>query len=442
MRYGFINNFSQTLAAELAAGATEMTLDGGGSSLSNASADLVYTLTLDDAAGTVEIVHVTGATGNDLTIERGKEGTADAAWPSGTTVEMRVTAGVMGWLDVRKSDPDTNNVVLGGATNESNDSYASCVIVGESAYNNDSTGSNSYENTIVGAWAGAGQWAESVILGTGADLRFGSSPVYGGVAVGAYSSVRGDSGQSVAVGYSARVNADSPDSVAVGSSARVGFNSPGGSSFGAGAEANAPESVAIGHNANTTGDNSVAVGLDADSRATDGVALGPRSLVVADGGVALGPGAQCLIPGGLRVHGVPYLSNAIADASAGAQPGVANRSSSGIVIQTDPLDLTDGAAVVTLDMPTGTMLFIDAIDVVIVSSATPGGAPEIRIGPDDVTPADYLAATPVTATAVGERLTHAPLVADGVTSLRVETATAGTGTLAAKVVFRGYVMEL
>ncbi len=99
MRYGFVNNFEQTLAADLAAGATTMTLDGGGALLAGASADYRYKLTLiqTDAYGNEthrEIVDVTAASGNDLTVVREQEGTTELApWPSGTTVQARVTAG-------------------------------------------------------------------------------------------------------------------------------------------------------------------------------------------------------------------------------------------------------------------------------------------------------------------------------------------------------------
>lgn len=99
MRYGFVNNFEQTLAADLAAGATTMTLDGGGALLADASTDYRYKLTLiqtdDDNNETHrEIVEVTAVIGDDLTIEGELEGTTrlTGGWPSGTTVAARVTA--------------------------------------------------------------------------------------------------------------------------------------------------------------------------------------------------------------------------------------------------------------------------------------------------------------------------------------------------------------
>lgn len=105
MRYGFLNNFQQTLAAALGEGATTLSLNDGGAQLADASTDYRYKLTLiqRDAFGTEthrEIVDVTAASGNDLTIEGAKEGTTRLAggWPSGTAVEARVTAEVMGSL--------------------------------------------------------------------------------------------------------------------------------------------------------------------------------------------------------------------------------------------------------------------------------------------------------------------------------------------------------
>lgn len=99
MRYGFINNFAQVLAADLAAGATTLTLDGGGALLADASTDYRYKLTLiqRDAFNNEtarEILEVTGASGDVLTVVREQEGTtAISSWPSGSAVEARVTAG-------------------------------------------------------------------------------------------------------------------------------------------------------------------------------------------------------------------------------------------------------------------------------------------------------------------------------------------------------------
>lgn len=63
-------------------------------------------LTLDDGAGTVEIVTVTSYAGNVLTVLRGQEGTTAVAWADNSQIECRFTA----------SSVDTKQGTLSGAT--------------------------------------------------------------------------------------------------------------------------------------------------------------------------------------------------------------------------------------------------------------------------------------------------------------------------------------
>lgn len=455
MRYAFLNNFSQILAADLAAGATTLTLDGGGSLLSNASADLVYTLTLDDGEGTTEIVHVTGATGNDLTIERGKEGTTDAAWPTGTTVEMRVTAESV--TSLQEVDSEKEKVVI-VATSTSPETIA----LGSGSTITETNEWDSYGSILLGSYSSIDDAYESVLLGSYAFIRAGSNAA---VAVGAFADVKGDSNtQGMAIGAYATSSSPvggfgftcavgtgssaegsqsystgpyavtkSDYSMAAGSNAKVLLSSDRASSFGADAEVkdNAPSAMASGDSATVSAGaaRAIAHGYQATAGAPESVSLGSR--------------ASSGITGGLVISALSYVPSSYPSATGMSATAATRQSANQVVVATDPLDLTDGTSAVTLDLPTDTMFFIAAIDVVIVGSDTPGGTPEISVGPDDVTPAAYLAATPVGKSAVGGRETHSPLVSDGVTSLRVATTTAGSGTTyQAKIVIRGYVMEL
>lgn len=87
----FSNNASTTLAAELSAVATSMTV--------TESTDFVaipagrFELVTLEADNTREIVKVTARSGNTWTIARAQEGTTSATWESGSKVEARVTAG-------------------------------------------------------------------------------------------------------------------------------------------------------------------------------------------------------------------------------------------------------------------------------------------------------------------------------------------------------------
>lgn len=114
-----------------------------------------------------------------------------------------------------------------------------------------------------------------------------------------------------------------------------------------------------------------------------------------------------------------------------------------IAILSDPIDLTTAGAAVTVNMPAGHRIFLSAIDVVIAGSDTPGGTPSVEAGPDGVTPAAYLANSPVVGALVGDRDVFTPAVTSGVTAVRVAVATAGTGTtFQARAMLRGYLLEI
>lgn len=94
----FRNNAVTTLAAQLNAGATSMTLTDA-ASFPDPGADF-YLATLVSVNGSGqetawEIVRVTAKAGSTLTVTRAQESTADVTWPAGTPVQMRLTAGSM-----------------------------------------------------------------------------------------------------------------------------------------------------------------------------------------------------------------------------------------------------------------------------------------------------------------------------------------------------------
>ncbi|WGI23623.1 hypothetical protein QEN58_09660 [Halomonas alkaliantarctica] len=123
-------------------------------------------------------------------------------------------------------------------------------------------------------------------------------------------------------------------------------------------------------------------------------------------------------------------------------PDIVGLVSQQVIFGTYPIDLTNDTANAVIELPANTLLLPDAIDVVIVESDGAGGTPEIQVGPNDAEPDSYLATTAINTTAIGGRETFEPLTRDGMTSLRVSVVIAGTGTLSAKVVVRGYVMEI
>ncbi|MFW6344806.1 MAG: hypothetical protein ACOC0M_00520 [Halomonas sp.] len=478
MRYGFVNNFSQLLAADLDAGATTMTLDGGGSDLSNASEDLVYALTLDDGEGKVEILHVTGADGDELTIERGKEGTSDATWPVGTTVEMRLTAGALSAIrDMITYGPAGDSLVILADDSGLDDSssWQENLFIGPDSTITEASAGDVRGAMLLGIGNTLEGCEEGMVIGYYATISHDS---YAALALGQYAEVIGRSDQantqgtaigpyakatcdvadsygfSLAVGsgaqahnsnasaFGAYTEAEGDSSLAIGSYATTSAAATNSVSVGVSSETTAAETIAVGNSASATAEAAIAAGHESSATAEAAIAVGAASEATATASVAIGHLAVSGIEGGLQINGISYLRNS-PDLQNALAPEAAYRASQQVVLATEALDLTDDTASVNLDMPAGTMLFIDSIDTVIVASDGAGGSPEITVGPDDQAPADYLASTAVSKTSVGGRESHDPLVSDGVTTLRVATAVAGSGTeYQAKVVFRGYVMEL
>ncbi|MDW3716668.1 hypothetical protein [Pseudomonas sp. 2023EL-01195] len=96
----FVNNWTASLQAELAAGATSMTVETDRAALLTGLTGGDYyiaTLVGVDVAGQEnawEIVKVTANASGVLTVARAQEGTAARLWPAGTVVSMRATAGL------------------------------------------------------------------------------------------------------------------------------------------------------------------------------------------------------------------------------------------------------------------------------------------------------------------------------------------------------------
>lgn len=97
MKPKFINNWATKLVAELDASAESMTVEPAKAAALGSLAGGYYVLTLcqedasDDDSG--EIVKAVAVAGSVITLQRGQEGTTARAWPAGTRVYARWTAG-------------------------------------------------------------------------------------------------------------------------------------------------------------------------------------------------------------------------------------------------------------------------------------------------------------------------------------------------------------
>lgn len=109
----FADNASSTLASAIAAADTTLSVSpGAGALFSNPGANQYALVTLEDVSGNIEIVKVTSRTIDSMVIVRAQEGTTALAFASGTRVEQRITAGILGIL-LQKAGGDT----LSGTTN-------------------------------------------------------------------------------------------------------------------------------------------------------------------------------------------------------------------------------------------------------------------------------------------------------------------------------------
>lgn len=111
-------NFGRTtLAADVAAGATTMTVqfnDANKFPSPDNTYDEVFSCILFTPDQTeIEVVYCTARVENGFTVERGKEGTTDRAWPEGTLLIHNMTAQI--FTDIVAAGPRDIDVVVGVA---------------------------------------------------------------------------------------------------------------------------------------------------------------------------------------------------------------------------------------------------------------------------------------------------------------------------------------
>lgn len=95
----FANNATTTLSSPLTNSATSMVVVDASSFPTLGTGDWYYlTLTTGNPESAWEIVKVTAASTNTLTIVRGQDGTSGVAWSAGAKVQLRATAGTLASL--------------------------------------------------------------------------------------------------------------------------------------------------------------------------------------------------------------------------------------------------------------------------------------------------------------------------------------------------------
>ncbi len=99
----YANNAKSTLSASISASTSTITLTAGqGTRFPTPGANEFFAVTLQ-TGDTVEVCYCTYRVGDVLTVTRGMEGTNSITFPTGTTVQMRVTRDTLGEM-ARKTD--------------------------------------------------------------------------------------------------------------------------------------------------------------------------------------------------------------------------------------------------------------------------------------------------------------------------------------------------
>lgn len=111
------NNASSTLASGITNVATSLTVQAGqGALFPNPTAGQYAMVTLEDVSGNIEITKCTGRSGDTLTVVRAQEGTTGLAFSSGSRVEIRITAGMLGNMLQHTGDTLLDTTISGIVT--------------------------------------------------------------------------------------------------------------------------------------------------------------------------------------------------------------------------------------------------------------------------------------------------------------------------------------
>ena len=413
----FSNNASTTLAADLSAVATSMTVTAstGFAALTSPQFEFV---TVDDGIAR-EIIKVTARSGNTWTIERAQEGTTAALWDAGVSVEARLTAGTLTAFVADQAlmgynAPGGDALGTGAISMQPARAASSSVASGEYAI---ALGTDS---SAIGAYG--------VAIGYNSRSSVWGACVIGpwGVAAGQYSCVMGayaEAGEDgVAIG--ATSFADALGSVAIGRQAFI--------------DDAAPLSVAIGRDASVQAASGVAVGNAAASPGAKGVAIGEFAYAVGDGAVSLGAyawpeddyTAHC---SALWRHVAARLFEISNEAE--RQEQTAYFSAPVMTVMSDTIGLAATGSV-NIVLPPNTQLYVDTIGLIVVSAASPAGSPAISV--------HDLTSEAVTVTAAGERQLWKDIDGDAVTgtmTVTVDTALT-SGAMSVRVYLSGVAVQV
>lgn len=388
MRYGFVNNFSQTITADISEASTGIGLGDGAVHFSDAGTYHNFPLTLFDDDGNIEIVHAKGSGDTWVSVSRGQEGTTARAWPAGTKIESRFTALVangLAWGEPSATQGSRSvSIQPDRASTDLVASGADAVAIGrDTKASADST----------------------VAIGNATYATF-----YGAVSIGVVT--RAEQEYAIAIGEWAK--AISPYVVMLG--ART--EDYGGSDHG----------VALGHLANLEGLGSIGIGHGATTWGAGQVALGPKAY-------------PNQIQSALDVTAVPVMRDSIQSPQS-YQHETAMRVTLPGLLRSNDIDMTTTGDKDSIDLPANTVLMVDRIETVVIASAESGSTPTVSIG-TTLGGAEILSGHVMAGDTVlsREQLVADPLD-DAVTALYFKVDSEAAASMTVRFIVHGYVMEI
>lgn len=248
--------------------------------------------------------------------------------------------------------------------------------------------------------------------------------------------------ESVALGLNA--NAANNQATVIG--AESSASAEGGTAVGYNAIAGAESSVALGQYSECVGKASVASGIYAFAFGSYSLAFGHSAYTDDTGAIAVGHNAFAYRKGGIIINALPYLYHFPAEydwfSTQEGIPNVSTRASSYSVLQTEEIDLTNGASSAAIEIPSGISFFVDRVDVIVTAANGASGSPEFQVGESDTNASSIMSPTVVTKSAKGQRQKVSSTFDDEVNAIYVSLNATGTGTeYKAKLIFHGYALE-
>ena len=387
----FSNNATTTLAEPLLDGMTELQVADASAfaELDLGSGD--YELVTIAQGDEHEIVRVIGRSGWDdsiWSVVRAQEGTIARPWPAGAAVEARLTAGALSALAggvslMAYNAPGGDSVGVGAVSIQPSRTVSTQVASGEQA-------------VAIGSASTAG---EDYALALGYHV---SCEGWGSAAIGPWSRVTGQHGY--AVGAYAEA---AEDGVSLGANA-FGIGR-GGIAIGRWSSVSdeAVNAVALGHSASVDGKGATAVGEASAGVGDDAVALGKFSYATGVASVALGLAAWPEDDFTAHCAALPrHVAHRLFETASGEEQ-IARTAyfSAPVVTLMSPefnLNSLSGTALV---LPPNTLFFVDTIGLIVVSAASPVGAPTLSLV--------SLSETPVTVATPGARQIWKSIDSDG-----------------------------